>query len=222
MSPHGFDHRLALGLGRVKANCISTGGKLCGPRPQGPEAGRPASPVGHEDRSGHQSQDRKSARPHNPAEPARDRICIAYHGERDPAYDEAQVSAVMKKPEISLKVTLGLGHVRNRCSATISDRDIRKTKNPERIPIRPNPNALWYRLTYLSRSLILSSPAFAHASYKPASLATRAVSRERRIFYCCVRGAPRRVGSAPQNLSNAQSTQLPKIAPALARADHQG
>jgi len=57
--------------------------------------------------------------------------------DRDSAYDEAQVSAAMKKPEISLKVTLRLGRGRDRCSARISDRDIRKTKNPERMPIDP-------------------------------------------------------------------------------------
>jgi hypothetical protein len=68
-------------------------------------------------------------------------IRVAYRRERDPAYDEAQISAAMKKPEISLKVTLGLTlglrHGRGGSSATISDRDIRKTRNPERIPIRP-------------------------------------------------------------------------------------
>jgi glutamate N-acetyltransferase / amino-acid N-acetyltransferase len=50
-------------------------------------------------------------------EPAdRDRLSIwfggtrvAHKGERDPTYDEAKVSAAMKKPEISLKVELGLG-----------------------------------------------------------------------------------------------------------------
>src|SRR6202023_3480241 len=55
-------------------------------------------------------------------EPAdRDRLSIwfggirgAHRGERDPAYDEAEVSAVMKKPEISLKVALGLGRGRDR------------------------------------------------------------------------------------------------------------
>ena len=36
-------------------------------------------------------------------------IRVAHKGERDPAYDEAAVSAAMKKPEISLKVALGLG-----------------------------------------------------------------------------------------------------------------
>jgi glutamate N-acetyltransferase/amino-acid N-acetyltransferase len=55
-------------------------------------------------------------------EPAnRDRLAIwfgglrvAHKGERDPAYDEAAVSAVMKKPEIVLKVSLGLGRGRDR------------------------------------------------------------------------------------------------------------
>jgi glutamate N-acetyltransferase/amino-acid N-acetyltransferase len=33
---------------------------------------------------------------------------------RDPAYDEARVSARMKQPKISLKVALGLGRGRDR------------------------------------------------------------------------------------------------------------
>jgi glutamate N-acetyltransferase / amino-acid N-acetyltransferase len=41
-------------------------------------------------------------------------IRVAHKGARDPAYDEAAVSAVMKKPEISLKVALGLGKGRDR------------------------------------------------------------------------------------------------------------
>jgi glutamate N-acetyltransferase/amino-acid N-acetyltransferase len=41
-------------------------------------------------------------------------IRVAYRGERDGAYDETAVSAVMKKPEISLKVSLGLGRGRDR------------------------------------------------------------------------------------------------------------
>jgi glutamate N-acetyltransferase/amino-acid N-acetyltransferase len=41
-------------------------------------------------------------------------IRVAHRGERDPAYDEAAVSAAMKKPEISLKVALGLGRGRDR------------------------------------------------------------------------------------------------------------
>ncbi|HVY58268.1 MAG TPA: bifunctional glutamate N-acetyltransferase/amino-acid acetyltransferase ArgJ [Xanthobacteraceae bacterium] len=41
-------------------------------------------------------------------------IRVAHKGMRDPAYDEAAVSAVMKKPEISLKVALGLGRGRDR------------------------------------------------------------------------------------------------------------
>jgi glutamate N-acetyltransferase/amino-acid N-acetyltransferase len=41
-------------------------------------------------------------------------IRVAHRGERDPAYDEAEVSAVMKKPEITLKVALGLGRGRDR------------------------------------------------------------------------------------------------------------
>ncbi len=39
---------------------------------------------------------------------------MAHKGERDPAYDEAEVSAVMKQPEITLKVALGLGKGRDR------------------------------------------------------------------------------------------------------------
>ncbi len=41
-------------------------------------------------------------------------IRVAHRGERDPGYDEAEVSAVMKKPEITLKVALGLGRGRDR------------------------------------------------------------------------------------------------------------
>ncbi|MFZ0836367.1 MAG: bifunctional glutamate N-acetyltransferase/amino-acid acetyltransferase ArgJ, partial [Xanthobacteraceae bacterium] len=41
-------------------------------------------------------------------------IRVAQRGARDPAYDEAEVSAVMKKPEITLKVALGLGKGRDR------------------------------------------------------------------------------------------------------------
>ncbi len=41
-------------------------------------------------------------------------IRVAHKGERDPTYDEAAVSAVMKKPEITLKVGLGLGRGRDR------------------------------------------------------------------------------------------------------------
>ena len=41
-------------------------------------------------------------------------IRVAHKGERDPAYDEAAVSATMKKPEIALKVALGLGKCRDR------------------------------------------------------------------------------------------------------------
>jgi glutamate N-acetyltransferase/amino-acid N-acetyltransferase len=36
-------------------------------------------------------------------------IRVAHRGARDPGYDEAEVSALMKKPEIHLKVALGLG-----------------------------------------------------------------------------------------------------------------
>ena len=36
-------------------------------------------------------------------------IRVAHRGARDPAYDEAEVSAIMQKPEITLKVGLGLG-----------------------------------------------------------------------------------------------------------------
>ena len=41
-------------------------------------------------------------------------IRVAYKGARDPGYDEAQVSAAMQKPEIALKVALGLGKGRDR------------------------------------------------------------------------------------------------------------
>ena len=41
-------------------------------------------------------------------------IRVAHRGARDPGYDEAAVSAVMKKPEITLKVDLGLGQGRDR------------------------------------------------------------------------------------------------------------
>jgi len=39
---------------------------------------------------------------------------VAHKGARDPGYNEAEVSAAMKKPEISLKVALGLGKGRDR------------------------------------------------------------------------------------------------------------
>jgi glutamate N-acetyltransferase/amino-acid N-acetyltransferase len=41
-------------------------------------------------------------------------IRVAHRGARDPRYDEAAVSAVMKKPEITLTVDLGLGRGRDR------------------------------------------------------------------------------------------------------------
>jgi glutamate N-acetyltransferase/amino-acid N-acetyltransferase len=41
-------------------------------------------------------------------------IRVAHKGARDPGYDEAKVSAEMKKPEIFLKVALGLGKGRDR------------------------------------------------------------------------------------------------------------
>ena len=41
-------------------------------------------------------------------------IRVAHKGLRDPAYDEAKVSAVMKEAKISLKVSLGLGRARDR------------------------------------------------------------------------------------------------------------
>jgi glutamate N-acetyltransferase/amino-acid N-acetyltransferase len=41
-------------------------------------------------------------------------IRVAHKGARDPAYDEAKVAAAMKKPEIHLKVALGLGKGRDR------------------------------------------------------------------------------------------------------------
>jgi glutamate N-acetyltransferase/amino-acid N-acetyltransferase len=39
---------------------------------------------------------------------------VACKGARDPAYDEAAVAAVMKQPEIKVKVALGLGTGRDR------------------------------------------------------------------------------------------------------------
>jgi glutamate N-acetyltransferase/amino-acid N-acetyltransferase len=41
-------------------------------------------------------------------------IRVAHKGARDPSYDEAMVSEAMKKPEIALKVALGLGKGRDR------------------------------------------------------------------------------------------------------------
>src|SRR5215510_4356205 len=41
-------------------------------------------------------------------------IRVAHRGARDPAYDEAAVSDLMRRPEIKLKVTLGLGQGRDR------------------------------------------------------------------------------------------------------------
>jgi glutamate N-acetyltransferase/amino-acid N-acetyltransferase len=41
-------------------------------------------------------------------------IRVAHKGHRDPGYDEAAVSAAMKRPEITLKVALGLGNGRDR------------------------------------------------------------------------------------------------------------
>ncbi len=41
-------------------------------------------------------------------------IRVAHRGARDPAYDEARVSAAMKNPKIPLKVNLGLGRGRDR------------------------------------------------------------------------------------------------------------
>jgi glutamate N-acetyltransferase/amino-acid N-acetyltransferase len=41
-------------------------------------------------------------------------IRVAHKGARDPKYDEARVSEAMKKPEIALKVALGLGKGRDR------------------------------------------------------------------------------------------------------------
>jgi glutamate N-acetyltransferase/amino-acid N-acetyltransferase len=41
-------------------------------------------------------------------------IRVAHRGARDPSYDEAKVSAAMKKPEITLKVSLGMGKGRDR------------------------------------------------------------------------------------------------------------
>ena len=41
-------------------------------------------------------------------------IRVAHRGERDPAYDEAEVSRYMRRPEITVRVALGLGNGRDR------------------------------------------------------------------------------------------------------------
>ena len=41
-------------------------------------------------------------------------VRVAHKGERDPGYDEAAVAALMKKPEITLRVALGMGKGRDR------------------------------------------------------------------------------------------------------------
>ena len=41
-------------------------------------------------------------------------IRVAKSGARDPSYNEAEVSEVMKNPKIQIKVTLGLGKGRDR------------------------------------------------------------------------------------------------------------
>ena len=41
-------------------------------------------------------------------------IRVAHKGARDPGYDEAAVSALMKRPEIRVKIDLGLGSGRDR------------------------------------------------------------------------------------------------------------
>jgi glutamate N-acetyltransferase/amino-acid N-acetyltransferase len=41
-------------------------------------------------------------------------IRVAHRGARDPAYDEAAVSSLMKRPEIKVRVALGLGRARDR------------------------------------------------------------------------------------------------------------
>ena len=41
-------------------------------------------------------------------------IRVAHKGEQDPDYDEAGVSAAMKKSEIALRVALGIGKGRDR------------------------------------------------------------------------------------------------------------
>ena len=40
------------------------------------------------------------------------RIRVAHQGLRDPAYDEAETSAYMKKPEIKITADLGIGRGR--------------------------------------------------------------------------------------------------------------
>ena len=39
---------------------------------------------------------------------------VAHRGARDPGYDETAVSRYMKSPEITLKVSLGMGKARDR------------------------------------------------------------------------------------------------------------
>jgi len=41
-------------------------------------------------------------------------IRVAARGARDPSYDEAQVSAAMKQPEIAIRVAMGMGKGRDR------------------------------------------------------------------------------------------------------------
>ena len=41
-------------------------------------------------------------------------IRVAHRGARDPAYDEAAVSRLMRQPEIKVRVDLGLGKGRDR------------------------------------------------------------------------------------------------------------
>jgi glutamate N-acetyltransferase/amino-acid N-acetyltransferase len=41
-------------------------------------------------------------------------IRVAHKGARDPAYDEAAVSSLMKRPEIKVRVALGLGRACDR------------------------------------------------------------------------------------------------------------
>jgi glutamate N-acetyltransferase/amino-acid N-acetyltransferase len=41
-------------------------------------------------------------------------VRVAHKGMRDPAYDEAEVSSLMKQPKITIKVALGLGKGRDR------------------------------------------------------------------------------------------------------------
>ena len=58
---------------------------------------------------------------------------MAHKGARDPGYDEAKVSEEMKKPEIELKVALGLGKGRDRVLTCDLDQGI--CRHQRRLPV---------------------------------------------------------------------------------------